>query len=114
MDNDTRVRQGAAQHLGNGCAKGWVTPRFRSKEDTGDLEGRAVLAISLGLKWPILITGLALLASPAATQSVTFYRDVLPILQKSCQECHRPGEVGPMPLLTYEEARKAAPRIGRR
>ncbi len=35
----------------------------------------------------------------------TFYRDVLPILQNHCQECHRPGEIGPMPLLTYREAR---------
>jgi peroxiredoxin len=35
---------------------------------------------------------------------VTFYRDVLPILQKNCQSCHRPGEVGPFSLLTYKQA----------
>ncbi len=35
---------------------------------------------------------------------VTFYRDVLPILQNRCQECHRPGEVGPFSLLTYKQA----------
>jgi peroxiredoxin/mono/diheme cytochrome c family protein len=35
---------------------------------------------------------------------VTFYRDVLPILQNRCQSCHRPGEVGPFPLLTYNQA----------
>lgn len=35
---------------------------------------------------------------------VTFYRDVLPILQKNCQECHRPGEAGPFPLLTFKDA----------
>src|SRR5262249_34840973 len=28
----------------------------------------------------------------------------LPILQKNCQTCHRPGEVGPFPLLTYRQA----------
>jgi peroxiredoxin len=35
---------------------------------------------------------------------VTYYRDVLPILQNSCQQCHRPGEVGPFSLLTYKQA----------
>jgi hypothetical protein len=41
----------------------------------------------------------------AASNSVTFNKDVLPVLQKNCQECHRPGEVAPMSLLTYSEAR---------
>jgi hypothetical protein len=36
---------------------------------------------------------------------VTFNKDVLPILQKSCQACHRPSEVAPMSLLTYADAR---------
>ena len=36
--------------------------------------------------------------------SITFTRDVAPILQNHCQECHRPSQVGPMPLLTYEDA----------
>jgi hypothetical protein len=35
----------------------------------------------------------------------TFYKDVLPILQDRCQSCHRPGEVAPMPLVTYEQTR---------
>ncbi|MGA2847037.1 MAG: cytochrome c [Candidatus Acidiferrales bacterium] len=35
----------------------------------------------------------------------SFYRDVLPILQQHCQGCHRSGEIGPMPLVTYENAR---------
>ena len=30
-------------------------------------------------------------------------KDVAPILQQNCQECHRPGSIGPMPLLTYEQ-----------
>jgi hypothetical protein len=40
-----------------------------------------------------------------------FYKDVLPILQKHCQECHRPGEIAPMPLVTYAEARPWAKAI---
>jgi hypothetical protein len=38
-------------------------------------------------------------------QQVTFAKDIAPILQRSCQTCHRPDSVAPMSLLTYEEAR---------
>jgi hypothetical protein len=41
----------------------------------------------------------------------TFSKDVAPIFQRSCQECHRPGEIGPFPLLTYEQARPWAAAI---
>ena len=49
----------------------------------------------------------------AATGSspVTFSKDVLPVLQRHCQECHRPGEAAPFSLLTYEEARPWAKAI---
>jgi hypothetical protein len=40
--------------------------------------------------------------APAAP---TFTRDVAPILMRSCVQCHRPGQVAPMSLLTYEDAR---------
>ncbi len=36
---------------------------------------------------------------------VTFAKDVAPILQRACQNCHRPGSIGPMSLLTYQDAR---------
>ncbi len=36
----------------------------------------------------------------------TYTKDVLPILQKSCQNCHRRDHVGPFALDTYEQARK--------
>ncbi len=36
--------------------------------------------------------------------AVTYYRDVLPILQNDCQTCHRPGEVAPFSLMTYKQA----------
>jgi peroxiredoxin len=35
---------------------------------------------------------------------VTYYKDVAPILQSRCQECHRPGQVGPFSLVTYKQA----------
>ena len=40
---------------------------------------------------------------PKGDGAVTFARHVAPILQKNCQECHRPGQIGPMPLLTYDD-----------
>jgi hypothetical protein len=49
-------------------------------------------------------------STPVST-AVTFNRDVLPILQKNCQGCHRPGEIGQMPLLTYQQARPWAKAI---
>ena len=46
---------------------------------------------------------LAMAAS--VTAAPTFYKDVLPVLQRNCQSCHRAGEAAPMALLTYQDAR---------
>ena len=64
----------------------------------------------------------ALAASPAyaGAEDVTFYEDVLPILQENCQTCHRPsgqnvnGIIAPMSLMTYAEARPWARGIARK
>jgi mono/diheme cytochrome c family protein len=50
-------------------------------------------------------------ASAASAPPPTFYRDVAPILQQHCQSCHRPGEIAPMPLVTYSDARLRAGAI---
>jgi hypothetical protein len=52
-------------------------------------------------------------AAAAATHAdgVTFNKEVLPILQSRCQDCHRPGEAAPMPLLSYQDARPWAKSI---
>mgnify|MGYP000332347740 FL=1 len=51
------------------------------------------------------LSTLALLGSAQALGAgeVTFHKDIEPILQRSCQNCHRPGGAGPMSLVTYEE-----------
>ena len=54
--------------------------------------------------------GLASAAQEPASD-VTFTKDVLPILQRACQQCHRAGSVAPMSLLTYEEVRPWARAI---
>ena len=44
-------------------------------------------------------------ASDAAGRQLTFTRDIAPIFQEKCEVCHRPGNIGPMSLVTYEEVR---------
>jgi hypothetical protein len=54
------------------------------------------------------LAGVLLVCGPAAAQTqptVTFTKDVAPILQRSCVTCHRPGQSAPMSLRTYEEVR---------
>ena len=53
----------------------------------------------------LLVWSTAQIVAAADLPSVTFSRDVLPILEKHCQSCHRAGEIGPMPLLTYQQVR---------
>lgn len=54
-----------------------------------------------------LLISVPVLAAPAPT----FTKDVLPILQDNCQGCHRPGEIGPMKLMSYSEVRPWAKAI---
>ena len=49
------------------------------------------------------LAGMTLTMSAAQAQDVTLHRDIEPILQRSCQNCHRAGGVGPMPLVTFEQ-----------
>src|SRR5207253_3747555 len=58
-----------------------------------------------------LIIAAAAMAAEAPPSSVTFNKSVLPILQDKCQNCHRPGQVAPMSLLTYQDARPWAKAI---
>jgi hypothetical protein len=53
----------------------------------------------------------ALAAAATTNDKVTFNKDVLPVLQKNCQTCHRPGEVAPMSFLSYQETRPWAKAI---
>src|SRR5258708_6561535 len=59
-----------------------------------------------------LSLGCVAIACAATTENTaTFNKDVLPLLQKNCQSCHRPGEVAPMSFLTYQETRPWAKAI---
>ena len=65
-----------------------------------------------------LIAGVALsVEADAAPDNPTFYRNVLPLLQKHCQDCHRPGGdnvsgmIAPMSLVSYADVRPWAKSI---
>jgi hypothetical protein len=68
----------------------------------------------------LLAVGIVAPVGPVAAQvappdrPVTFNKDVAPILQKSCQQCHRPESIAPMSLLTYEQTRPFARAIKQR
>jgi hypothetical protein len=63
----------------------------------------------------LALAGLAVVAVAAGatgqSSPPTFSKDVLPILQKNCQTCHRPGQVAPMSLISYRDARPWAKAI---
>ena len=75
----------------------------------------------LGFSGVLIVAGLAVIMlgapSPAAAQSdhdVTFTKDVAPILQRSCESCHRPRGGAPMTLISYQDVRPWARSIKQR
>src|SRR6266705_974181 len=60
---------------------------------------------------PLTLLLLAACSPAFAQPAPTFSKDVAPILQRSCQQCHRPGAIAPMSLLTYQDARPWARSI---
>ena len=72
-------------------------------------------SILLGMAGAIACTSVAAAQStppaPSPGPQVTFTKDVAPILQRSCQKCHRPGSMAPMSFLTYEDVRPWARAI---
>src|SRR6187200_418670 len=68
----------------------------------------AVAAVSLAVATRFGPSHASAQAQQIARADVTFTRDIAPILQRSCQNCHRPDGVAPMSLVTYQEARPYA------
>ena len=72
--------------------------------------GIAAVALAFLFVAGISVAQTAKPASPAPT----FSKDIAPIFQEKCQNCHRPGNIAPMSLLTYQDARPWAKDIRRR
>jgi hypothetical protein len=81
-----------------------INPKFR-----GAMRQR-IGAVVLGLGAFLMLPCLSI-AAESAKKPVTFAKDVAPIFQATCQECHHPGTVAPMSLVTYEETRRCADKI---
>ena len=75
----------------------------------GALAAGAVAALAAGVA-PFALGA----ASAAVPDEVTYSKDIAPILQRSCENCHRPNGAGPMSLTTYEEVRPWARAIKQR
>ena len=87
-------------------------------KSTSELPSKLTALFSVGLTAGIIMGSGAWHARAAGADQptgkgsiATFYRDVLPILQSHCQSCHRPGEVAPMPLVTFAQTKPWARRM---
>ncbi len=83
-----------------------------------DTVGRILILPAAGLLMVPFALGAQTFASTSDfafnPEDVTFSRDIAPILQRSCQNCHNPVGVAPMPLVTYQDARRYSQRIKER
>jgi tetratricopeptide (TPR) repeat protein len=68
------------------------------------------LLFAISAQWPDAASS-AHASTGQQQQQVTFNRDIAPIVFQSCARCHRRGESGPFPLLTYDDVRKHARQI---
>jgi mono/diheme cytochrome c family protein len=89
------------------CTRGVSTDR---KEDLMLGRGftRGAVAFGAMLIWS------SLASAADAPKQVTFSKDVAPILQAKCQECHQPNSIAPMSLITFQDARPWARSIKER
>ena len=59
------------------------------------------------MKFPMMMVVVPLLVcNILSAQSLTFYKDISPIIQKNCTPCHKPGEAAPFSLITFEDVSK--------
>src|SRR5437763_17008416 len=83
------LRACGERRLASGATRGYLDPEVFSV--------RSFLLVGM--------LGATLAAAAPNGTNVTFNKAGLTILQKNCQPCHRPGEVAPISLVTYQDAR---------
>ena len=98
-------------------------PPSKKPSDRNPLPGQRVvtlalwlvagIALALGLRSALKTTSAPKPESPAlpAGRTVTYSRDIAPIVYRHCSGCHRPGDAAPFPLLSYADAKKHAQQI---
>jgi hypothetical protein len=70
--------------------------------------------VLMGFAAAAFVTVSAQAPARSTSPAVTFTKDVAPILQRACQNCHRPGQMAPMSLMTYQDVRPWARSIKQR
>ena len=81
---------------------------------TDSMETKQSIRLSNAVGFAVLLAGICVpwaRSSDAAQDQPTFTRDIAPILLNHCAGCHRPGQMAPFNLLTYEDVRPRARRI---
>jgi mono/diheme cytochrome c family protein len=73
--------------------------------------GFAALLLAPVCAGSLLLLGQGPSSTVASAQALTFAHDIAPIVYEHCASCHRPGESGPFPLLTFEDVKKHARQI---
>jgi tetratricopeptide (TPR) repeat protein/mono/diheme cytochrome c family protein len=74
-------------------------------------ENRVSGMFGRGRQSAIAVASWLVIVLPAPAQRVTFSKDIAPIIYGNCAPCHRPGQSGPFPLLTYEDVKGHAAQI---
>src|SRR6266487_952913 len=82
----------------------------RESRKEGQMNGRVLQILSIGAVLSVAVPAFA----ADAVKPVTFSKDVAPILQAKCQECHQPNSIAPMSLITFQDARPWARSIKER
>jgi peroxiredoxin len=86
--------------FGYGFQRGQPTRRDLVEALDEVLAGKPVTVASM----PVLGCVIARAVEPKGEGSITYSNQVVRVLQNRCQECHRPGQIGPFSLLTYKNA----------
>ena len=78
------------------------------------LPGLRIVQTCVATLWAVLAMSAPSLAADTTARAVTFSKDVAPIFQEKCQQCHQPNSIAPMSLITFENARPWAKSIKQR
>ena len=81
---------------------------------TSHTQFRSMKVVAVGALALVLLLGSSKAGVAQAQSSPTFSEDIAPILYESCVGCHQPQGIGPMSLLSYEDAQPYASRIKRK
>ncbi len=102
LDGDRVIRyQGRIDdQYGIGYSRSKPTRRDLVEALDAVLAGKAVAQATT----PVAGCLIARVRESKPTGDITFAKHVSRILQNNCQECHRPGQIGPMPLISYDDA----------